>query len=271
MPPVVCTPAPKNTRSCAPRAAPIQLSATAEAVPDEGAPPANCVPKRAVRAVSTALTAGDSGVSAATPTTPVSAPALTSCAMADVAAAPRSPSAASTDALDCTVPASSSETPRTRDSSSSRPNMAARTADCGLRIAAIAKIADWTGNQSGRPIASAIESAIRNPQSPMSRSAMVRSLPSPVGVDLHLASDQRLRDRVDGLVRVKQRAVDPLEQQRELALVRRVDDEHAAARLGREAPIVEVIAVHGDQRPAQLLRQLIVFHVRRAAQIAVFE
>jgi transposase-like protein len=100
--------------------------------------------------------------------------------------------------------------------------MAARIADCGMRIAEIAEIAeiaDWNANQPRRSIQSAIESAIPNPQSAMPRSAtrsppsaMVRSLASPVCVDLQLASDQWLRDGFHGLVGVKQRAVDPLEE-----------------------------------------------------------
>ena len=64
----------------------------------------------------------------------------------------------------------------------------------------------------------------------------------------------------------KSAAVDPLEQQRELLLVRRVDDEHAAPLVGRKALVVEIVAVHRDERAPELLRQPVVLHVGRAAE-----
>jgi len=70
---------------------------------------------------------------------------------------------------------------------------------------------------------------------------------------------------------MKQRSVDAIEQPGQLALVRRLDDEDAAAAVGRKAAVVEIIAIERDQRAAQLLGELLVLHVRRAAKVRLFE
>ena len=56
-----------------------------------------------------------------------------------------------------------------------------------------------------------------------------------------------------------------------LPLVGRLDHEHAAALVRRKAPIVEIVAIHRDQRAAELLRELVVPDIRRAAQVVVLE
>ena len=59
--------------------------------------------------------------------------------------------------------------------------------------------------------------------------------------------------------------------ERQLVLVRRVDHNHAAAFGGRKPSIVQVVAVHGHQRTAKLLRELIVPEVRRASQVVFLQ
>ncbi len=69
----------------------------------------------------------------------------------------------------------------------------------------------------------------------------------------------------------KEPAVHAGYQREELVFIRRLNDEHAAAVAGRKSPVVEVIAIHGDQRPAQLPRQPEMFQVGRAPQFVVFD
>ena len=95
--------------------------------------------------------------------------------------------------------------------------------------------------------------------------------PSPFRVDLQLAAGQRQRDRLVRLVGVEERSVDAIEQPGQLPLVRRLDDEDAAAAVERKAAVVEVVAIQRDQRAPQLLRELVVLHVRRAPQIVLLE
>ena len=74
------------------------------------------------------------------------------------------------------------------------------------------------------------------------------------------------------LAETKERAIDAHQQQRELAtLVGRVDHQHAAAFIGRKPAIVQVVAVHRDERAAQLLRELVVLQVGRAPQLVLLE
>ena len=69
----------------------------------------------------------------------------------------------------------------------------------------------------------------------------------------------------------KQRAIEPRQERRQLALVWRVDHQDAAALFRRKAAIVKVVAIHRDERPAQLLREAVVLHVGRAAQAIFLE
>src|SRR5579871_3697818 len=90
----------------------------------------------------------------------------------------------------------------------------------------------------------------------------------PVGVQVQLAALDRQQR---GLVGRKQQPIDALEQRGELPFVRRLDHEHAARLRWRKPAIVEVVAVHRDQRTPQLVRQPEVRDVRRAAKVIVLE
>ena len=61
-----------------------------------------------------------------------------------------------------------------------------------------------------------------------------------------------------GSSRRKQRAVDAFDERGQLTLVGRLNDEHTARFVRRKPPIVQVVAVHGDERAPQLLREPIV-------------
>src|SRR5204862_3475039 len=68
-----------------------------------------------------------------------------------------------------------------------------------------------------------------------------RSYASPVGVDLKLAPDERRRERRIQVVASEQHPVDARQQQRQLAFVRGIHHDDAAALVGREAPVVEIV------------------------------
>src|SRR5256885_16864258 len=83
------------------------------------------------------------------------------------------------------------------------------------------------------------QSAI-NQQSPIGNQ---QSRPSPVGIDLQLATDERLGDRIAAVAGVEQRTVDALEEGRQLALVGGRNDRHAALRSWWKARIAEEVAI----------------------------
>src|SRR4051794_36422377 len=74
-------------------------------------------------------------------------------------------------------------------------------------------------------------------------------LPLPVGVHVQLAACEWQRRAL--LVAAEEHAIDARDEREELPFIRRLNHEHAAAFVRREAAVVQVVAVHGDQRPAE--------------------
>jgi len=72
-------------------------------------------------------------------------------------------------------------------------------------------------------------------------------------VHLELASCERQTRSISSST-IEQHPIDPVHQRLELAIVRRTDDEHAAAFGRRKTLVVEIVLVDGDQGAAQLLR-----------------
>ena len=70
-------------------------------------------------------------------------------------------------------------------------------------------------------------------------------------------------------VRGKQVRVDARQQCGEAALVGRRNHQHAGTRLGRKLAVVEIVAIQGHERAAELARQAVMLGVARAPQIGL--
>ena len=73
------------------------------------------------------------------------------------------------------------------------------------------------------------------------------------------------------LALAKEESVEPPEQLGQRPFIRGRHDDHAATRIRREAPIVEVVAVERQQRPAPLSCKAVVLAVGHSSQIVVLQ
>ncbi len=110
------------------------------------------------------------------------------------------------------------------------------------------------------------------PQRRQRRSAAERrargSFPAPVGVDLELLPSQ---GQWGARGRVKETAVDPEQKLQQLAFVGCLNHKDAGAVCRRETPVIQIVAIQGDERATQLLCQLIVASVCSAPQERVLK
>src|SRR5262249_9713470 len=98
-----------------------------------------------------------------------------------------------------------------------------------------------------------------------------RSLASPVDVQMQFASVERKRRPLRGAGTAKYFAIETLQERHEAAFIGGGQNKHAAAVRHWKAPVVEVITIARDERPAQLSREPVMFAVGRAPQVVVFD
>jgi len=89
-------------------------------------------------------------------------------------------------------------------------------------------------------------------------------------MEVELASVDGERRRAVGIW-MEQRPIDALDELGELLMIGRVNHEHSARLARRKPAIVQIVAVHRDERPAKVVGEPVVAQVRRPAQLVLFE